>query len=431
MNLLKRKNLKSVYLRGGYTKGYKIKKSPYKPSLPNWCDSRVESQAYSCGEVGLKKFLSVFCNSLLILILFFSIKSYSQIVPFYPVEVFICPVGYTNNIPGSSPNLYTTFSSLKVVLNKDLPTLNKFTNTVSVITNLIKYHSITKSRDYFPFSFNPVLTTHFFATDILTIGIDLVNNIEFLPGINLDGKTSRYYNYRFRIRPFNYLILTPNIIMQQLFTYGRSFNSDKTARLNRMDKWEMVSNDYSILKYELKFIYLTKFHTRIFAIPYYFNTKYYDVAINKQKKIDKNLSKLLEEGFGCTFGLRYMTFTWGYAEGSFEFEKNFDKTYGGNSYTKLKFNAKWENQYFTERFGYLLMFDFIRHVSDGELKDFKSSSDTNQEIGQVELRGDIMPIFNLNRNVSIRPEFDIVYRYYTDKPNSIKYRYWLHLHVLL
>ncbi len=376
----------------------------------------------------IKKFS--LCTFAVVYILMMCSIGSAQVVPFYPVEIFFCPAGYTNNLPGNKPELYSSFSSLKVVLNKDLPSSERFSNTVSLITNIIKYHNTTKSRDYHPFSLNPVLTSHFFATDIFTMGLDLAGNVEFLPGLDLDRNTFNYQNYRFRVRPFHYVILHPNLIFQQAFTYGISHNTDKTARLNVNDKLEMVSNDYSILKYEFKTIYLSKFHTRFFFIPYYFRTQYSDVSINAIKKIDNTVPKLNEEGFGLTVGMRYMTFTWGFAEGSFEFERNFDMINDGNSYTKLKFNAKWENQYFTERFGYLLMFDLIRHVSEGDITDFKALSDTYQELGQLELRADVMPIFNLNRNVSLRPEFDCVYRNFTDKPNTIKYRYWLHLHVL-
>jgi hypothetical protein len=351
-------------------------------------------------------------------------------VPFYPVEISLTPCGYTNSLPGNDPDLYTTFSSLKVVLNKDLPAGERFSNTITLIANIIKYHNLTKSRDYHPFSINPTVTTHFFATDIFTLGLDLIGNMEYLPGINIDRNTFNYRNYRFRIRPFHYVIMHPNVILQQLFTYGRSYNSDKSGRLNSQDKIEMVSNDYSVLRYELKAIYLSKFHTRFFLIPYYFQNQYYDIAIDAQKKIDLNLPKLNEEGFGCTVGMRYMTFSWGYAEGSFEYERNFDLTYGGNSYTKLKFNTRWENQYFTERFGYLGMLDLINHISEGNPVNFKESADGVQEVGQLEFRVDIMPIFNINRNVSIRPEFDMVYRNFTDRPDTIKNRYWLHLHVL-
>jgi len=373
-----------------------------------------------------------FCLSVLIFLplLFLSSKGFSQLVPFYPIEIFFCPVGYSNGLPGCKPDLYSTFSSLKVVLNKDLPSLDKIGNTISFVANIIEYHDITKSRNYHPFSLAPTLTTHFFATDIFTLGIDLIGNMEFLPGLDLNSNMFNYQNYRVRIRPFHYLILTPDLILQQLFTYGRSINSDKIARMNSQNRLELISNDYSLWKYELKLIYFTKFHTRIFFIPYAFQTQYDDVAVNEIMKIDKTIPKLNEEGFGLTLGMRYSTFTWGYAEGSFEYEKSIDRTYGGNSYDKFKFDAKWENQYFTERFGYLMMFQLAKHNSNSDLTDYKSFIDTYQELGQVEIRADVMPIFNINRNVSLRPEFDLVRRIYTDKPNTTSYRYWLHLHVL-
>ncbi len=368
---------------------------------------------------------------LFLTIALFGTNVQSQVVPFYPIELFFCPVGYTNNIPGNPIGNYNTFSSFKMVLNKDLPAPERFSNTISIVSNIIKYHDVTKAVDYHPFALSPILTTHFFATDIFTLGMDVVGDVEFLPGTNSGGSTFSYQNYRFRLRPFHYLIVTPSLIAQQVFTYGRSFNSDESARLNSDDQLELISNDYTIMKYQLKSIYFTKFHTRIFLIPYFFITQYHDIAINKQKKIDRSLQKLREEGYGLTFGMRYMTFTWGFAEGSFEVERNVDKATGGNTYTKIKLNAKWENQYFTERFGYLFSFDFIRHISDDNLLDLKNQFDGDPQLGRIELRGDIMPIFNVNRNVSIRPEFDIIYRDFTDRPSVTKYRYWLHLHVLL
>ncbi len=301
-----------------------------------------------------------FQKCFLVLFSMFCITLNAQIVPFYPVEIFFCPVGYTNSLPGCNPNLYTTFSSLKVILTKDLPYLNKISNNITFVTNIIKYHNFTQTRNYHPLSFNPTLTTHFFGSDIYTLGLDMIGDLEFLPRINYESdlnhsliRNFNFINYRFRVRPFHYVILTPNLILQQLFTFGRSYNSHTQLRQNSDNKLQSVSNDYSIFRADLKAIYFTKFHTRLFLVPYYFKTQYFDIAINKKKLIDKKLPKLREEGFGCTIGLRYMTFTWGVAEAAFEFEKNIDKTEGGNSYIKLKFSTKWENQYFTERFGYL------------------------------------------------------------------------------
>lgn len=381
---------------------------------------------------------------LFLLIIFFCFKTnQAQIVPFYPVEIFFCPAGRTNMIPGNDITLYSTFSSLKVILNKDLPAMPKFSNTIALVANLIKYHDLNFARDYHPFSLAPTLTTHFFATDIFTLGLDLLGNYEYLPGFkkkpvpppNADTAGTEVFNYmntRFRIRPFHYAIISPNIILQQVFTYGRSYNNEKVLKNGKKGP-VYVKNDYSIIRYDLKAIYLTKFNTRMFLIPYYFKTQYFDIAVDENGVIDTTLAKLRETGFGFTFGMRYMTFTWGYAEGAFEIERNFDLAYGGNDYLKLKVNAKWENQYFTERFGYLLMFDFIRHIAQNPISDFKTNTDKlDNNLGQYEIRGDIMPIFNLNRNISIRPEFDLVYRNYRgDRKNSIKYRYWLHLHILL
>ena len=363
-------------------------------------------------------------------LLCFAVNSYGQLVPYYPVEIFFNPCGYTNTIPGNKPGLYTTFSSLKMVLNKDLPSTARIANTVNFVGNVELYHDITKSRDYTPFSINPVLKTHFFANDIFTPCLEINGNLEMLPGLDLNGNVFRYTNYRLRIRPFHYLMITPNVIFQQIFTYGFSYNTDKTAMLSKNDVPEKVSRDYQILRYEAIAIYLSPFHTRIFLAPFYFNNQYDDISLSKDGKIDKNQPKLREVGYGCALGLRYKTFTWGYTEGALEVERNNDVSNGANTYTKLKFSTKWENQYFTERFGYLVGFDIMKHFFERTITNFITGTIDDMQLGRLEIRLDVMPIVNINRNVSLRPEFDLYYKDIPGKNDTKKFRYWLHIHVL-
>ncbi len=365
-----------------------------------------------------------------LLFFYFVIDCRAQIVPYYPIEIFFNPCGYTNTIPGCKPNLYTTFSSLKVVLSKDLPSTQRLANTISFVGNTELYHNITKSRDYTPFSLNPVLRTHFFANDVFTPCLEINGNIEVLPGLDLNRNIFKYTNYRLRIRPFHYLIVTPNLILQQIFTYGISYNTDKTAMLNVDNKLEKVSRDYNILRYEAIAIYLTPFQTRVFLAPYCFQNQYDDIALSTDGKIDLEQQNLRELGFGCALGLRYKTFTWGYTEGVIEAEKNIDVSNDANTYTKLKFSTKWENQYFTERFGYLLGFDIMYHFFEHEVYNFVIGTIEDMELGRLEIRGDIMPIININRNVSLRPEFDLFYKDIPGKNDIKKFRYWLHVHVM-
>ncbi len=368
---------------------------------------------------------------LFLILVSFSFKvCYSQIVPFYPIEIFFNPCGYTNSIPGCKPDLYTTFSSLKVVLNKDLPSTPKLTNTLSFVGNIELYHSITKSRAYHPFSLNPAIRTHFFMNDVFTPSLEVNGNVEFLPGVDLNGNLFRYTNYRIRVRPFFYLIISPNVIFEQIFTYGKSYNTEKTAMATLNGPPELVSRDYYIMRYEATGVYFSKFHTRFFLSPYVFKNQYYDLATAGNGKIDKSSPKLNEMGFGGAFGMRYSTFTMGYAEGVFEIERNLDVSSDANTYTKYKFTTKWENQYFTERFGYAVMFDVIRHDFVHAVYNFQAKTDDEKELGRLEIRFDVMPIINLNRNVSVRPEFDLFYKDVPGPNDTRKYRYWLHLHVL-
>ena len=352
---------------------------------------------------------------------------WAQIVPNYPTEVFLGFVGYTNALPGCAPDVYTPFSSVKVVLQQDLPSTERLANIINFVGSYERYLNTTRAHDYHPLLLNPVLRSYFFTNDIFTVGLEINGTLESLPATDEAGETFANPNYRLRFIPFHYLVATPNLIVQELLTLGFSRNADKTwigtgaARI-----------DYNILKYEAKLTYLTTFHTRLFLASFVFSNQYTDLpARSADGTADMQNPKLRETGYGAATGLRYSTFRWGIVESVLEYEQNTDEVFGANTYSKFKFNAKWENQYFTERFGYTLIVDYIRHVSDKYATGFGEETQLYETLARQEYRGDIMLILNLNRNVSIRPEFDILYRDLPGDRTYLKYRYWLHLHVLL
>ncbi len=368
---------------------------------------------------------------------------YAQFVPYYPIEIFFNPCGYTNHIPGeTNTEKYTTFSSAKIVLFKDLPSTDRFSNIVSCIGTFEQYHDFTKARDYNPFFANPYIRSHLFVNDIFTFGIEINGNIESMVGNRVYDNVQnavkvnevfQYINSRIRIRPFHYLILTPDLILQEIVTIGFSRNSRKTLIESSPDIY--AYRDYNILKYEAKLVYLTKFHTRIFLSPFLFSNRYQDISVkNMNNKVDPKLPKLQEDGFGCALGFRYNTYKWGYTEGLVEVEKIEDIITAKNSYIMIKANAKWENQYFTERFGFMAIFEWKRYIFENPVQDFKNESnlDKSGTLARYEILADFMPIFNINRNVSIRPEYDKVYRKLPGKSQKTynKNRFWVHIHIL-
>lgn len=415
---------------------------------------------------------------LILLSLAVIIPCHAQIVPYYPIEIYFSPVGYTNHLPGCKKELHTTFSSLKIVLNKDLPSTENINNTLYFVGNLDLYHNTTNAGDYIPMLCNPAIRSHFFINDIFTLGLDLNGAVEYFPGNDLKGNVFRVTNYRLRTRPFTYLIITPNLIFHQMFNYGVSKFSQKTGIesdsykqydtlytkdtvdifytdtdtiiidqevIKNIDSstvttYSMISRDYYIFKYEAKFIYLTPFHTRLFLVPFAFYNHYLDLPARSADGSPKSDNpKLKENGYGCALGFRYYTFTWGFTEAAFEYERNNDLIYDANSYTKLKVSTKWENQYFTERFGFLLIFDWIKHISKNFATGFPDESNISGTLGQMEIDAALMLIFNINRNISLRPEYYFLYK---DLPASgnetekgsediMKSRYSLHLHILL
>lgn len=392
---------------------------------------------------------------ILSMLLFIVSRTHAQYVPFYPLEIYFNPFGYTNSIPGTAATEYTSFSSVKLLLDKDLPSFQKMVNTISFFGTVERYHSITKARDYFPLSLNPKLKTFLFIHSLVTPGLELNGNYEFLPALDGNGDIFNHKNYRLRIRPFLYLFVTPNLFINNIVTIGFSRYSDKSGiatgyknvpALNAdgslqldshgnpvqtlQQKFTPIKKDYSIYKYEGEAIYITPFHVRFFVVPYvYFNLYDELPARSSDGAFNGDNPPLRERGIGSAFGLRYRTFRWGYAEGAIELERNIDEIFDYNSYVKLQGNVKWENQYFTDWFGFMLMADITRHFSTHTIQVFPEESETYGELGALEIRGDVMFIFNLNRNISIRPEYDLIYKELSNYQTFKKSRFWMHLHI--
>ncbi|MBN1129934.1 MAG: hypothetical protein JXA71_13155 [Chitinispirillaceae bacterium] len=342
----------------------------------------------------------------------------AQYVPFYPIEVYFSPVGYTNNLPGSAPDKYATFSAVKIVLEKDLPGGKSIANTMGFIGTIEHYNGVTQARTYYPLMANPVVRSHFFLTDIFTLGTELNGIYEQFPDFDPSGNTRAYDNYKLRVRPFFYVIPTPASIVKFMATLGGCRNSDKAGK------------DYDFYKYELTTIWLGKFNTRYFVVPYAFSDRYYNLparsADGTVNLLNPNLS---EQGYGLTLGARRGSFKYGYSEAAIEYERNSDIVFSANSYHKLKLTSRWENQYFTERYGFLIMFDYVHYESRNDIYTFPDPIRQNERLGQDEMIGDAMFILNINRNVSVRPEYIIINKRYSHGYTYNKHRYALNLHV--
>ncbi|KMQ52747.1 hypothetical protein CHISP_0516 [Chitinispirillum alkaliphilum] len=399
------------------------------------------------------------CKTLIIKLMLFLLwitGADAQFVTFYPIEIYFNPVGYTNLIPGEQPDDYSTFSSVRLILDKDLPSFGNFANTISLFGSVERYHSITAANDFYPLSLNPVLKSFWFAHPLVTPGVEINTNYDFLPYFNSNGNIERASNFRVRARPFMYVFLTPNLFFNSKFTYGRSIYSKPNAmnvgfsevpmtnpdgstvyddfgspKMTLYPEIEMIRNDYSIYRYDLETVYLLPFFTQLFISPYVFYNTYDELpARSADGSFKTDNPPLRERGFGAAVGMRTHSFRWGYGDGVFEYEKNFDDVFGHNSYHKLRFSTRWENQYFTERFGYRLLFDYTRHLSSHEVIGFSPETNEPETLGATEIRGDMTMIFNLNRNVSIRPQYDFIYREFPQDRTMSKSRYWLNLHVI-
>lgn len=375
------------------------------------------------------------------------LAAYAQ---FYPIEIFVNPIGVQNLTPGADKSDYTTFTGLRVVLNKDLPSNKKISNKFVFNGSAEWFHQSGYERDYFPFYINPIIKSHLFLSDIITAGVEANGNLESLYGIDtpsesalqsdstvildsMSGSTAgtflppykMLYNVRGRLIPFFYIALTPDLLLYNAYTFGRSYNTEET-----FSKLGMVKNDYNILKAETKFIYFSNFHVRFFIAPYVYKNNYLYRTARSSDGTENALNPLLrEDGYGTSLGARYSTFKWGYIEFQTELEKNIDKIYGSNDYKKLYLNLKMENQYFTERFGYLFSVGFTRYYFSNYVTSTDPADSETGKLADKQFTLDVMPIINFSKNISLRPQYDLYYKE-DENGSRTKNRFWLNLHFL-
>jgi hypothetical protein len=286
---------------------------------------------------------------------------------------------------------------------------------------------ITLARDYHPMSLNPVLRNYYFLNDIFTLGLEINGNLESIPSYDEQGNVNAIWNRRLRITPFHFAIAHPNFILQESFTLGFSRNSGKS-----FFEGHMLRNDYDIFRYELKAMYLTKYHFSLFVMPYLYSNRYLELPARSSDGIIKlENPKLNEKGLGAALGLKYHTFKLGIWELVSEYLKNRDKVFGANSYHMWKSRISCENPYFTGFFGYYFRLEGAYYVSGRMVTHFDEVIKERGELAQAEYFGDIMLIFYINKNVSIRPEYDVIFRKYRERGNLSKFRFWFNLHIVL
>jgi len=332
-----------------------------------------------------------------------------QLIPYFPIEISFNPFGITNEIPGD-PGAYSSFSSLKTVLFKEIASTDKFSNSLGFDGVLDFYHDITKARDYTPIYTNATSRSMFFINDIFTLGIELIGNVVTQPGIS-KGTLFNLVNYRSRIRPFHYVVVTPNLLIQEAATIGFSRHSDSTEVEVATGTRTPLLKDYNLFKFEINAIYFTPFKTRFFLAPYAFYNQYMELpARSGDGTPNENNPKLREQGIGCALGARYSTQALGFSEIAFEFERNTDMIFDANSYTKLKVHVRSENQFVNDRIGYSIMAIYTAHISKNFSTGFGDDTNLTGELGQKELIIDIIPIYNFSKFLSLRPEYEFVYR---------------------
>jgi hypothetical protein len=345
--------------------------------------------------------------------------SHAQYVPFFPTEIYFSPLGFTNNLPGCDPKLNAGFSAIKLILDKDLPSTKKLANSFSFIGNFEHYLDYTKARGYFPLMLNPTLRSHFFCTEIFTVGFIASGDYELYPDIDKSGNAICYNHFELKMQPFFYVIPTPNTIVKVLISAKGGRNSSNAGQ------------DYNLFRYEVTGIYLTTRNTRVFLVPYLYNDRYLNLpARSADGSLNAKNPNLREQGYGCALGLRHGSFKWGYSEGAFEYERNTDVIYDANSYQKFKGSVRFQNQYIAKKYGYALSFDYTRYLSKNAIYGFQSATQLNERLGQIEIVGDVMLIYNLNRNVSLRPEYTKLYKNVIKTYRYDKDRVALTLHVL-
>ena len=350
-----------------------------------------------------------------------------QLIPYFPVEISFNPFGVTNTVPGD-PGSSTSLSSLKVVLFKEIISTAYFSNSLNFDGVLDFYHDISKARDYTPVYTNASTRSMFFINDIFTLGIELIENVVTQPGVR-KGSLFNVINYRTRIRPFHYVVLTPNLLLQEAATIGLSRYSDSTEVEVAPGTRMPILKDYNLFKFEMNAIYFTPFKTRIFLAPYVFHNQYMELpARSEDGTPDENNPKLREQGIGCALGVRYSTKAIGFSEAAFEYEYNTDKIFDANSYTKLKVQIRSENQFVNDRFGYSVMAIYTAHISKNFSTGFGDDTNMSGKLGQRELIFDIIPMYNFNRFLSFRPEYEFVYQDVSG-PNYRRSLFRIQIHV--
>ncbi len=361
---------------------------------------------------------------------FFAV-AHAQIVSYYPPEVRFGLVGATNNLPGCSPDLYSPFSSARLVYHTPFLQFPRVTNTFYFQGTYQRYLSDLGSGNYNPFTFQPKLNTYFFVNDIFTAGLDMRGKIFSIPGMKNDNTVFNIIRTNVYGGPFHYLFVTPDLIFREQLSFGISDNTDKTAFQSGM-----YYNDYSMLRYDGKLILLTPFHTRVLTNVYLFSNSFDDLpAATLEGDFKKNNPTLCERGYGIAAGAKYYHYRWGQPEFSIEYVRNFDRSFGSsvqgwNDYDKISVRFAWENQYFIRWFGYLFQTSFSQINADNDAMGM-TRENLFGKLWRYEAAGDIIAIFNINRNVSFRPEYDVLYQKRAQSDPVIQNRFWLNINVII
>jgi hypothetical protein len=294
-----------------------------------------------------------------------------------------------------------------------------------------RYLSDVNADTYHPFTVQPKLNTYFFVNDIFTAGLDARAKIFSIPG--MDGTNAVYSITRTNVRggPFHYLFITPTLILREQLSAGVSKNTART-----LFQSGMYYNDYTMLRYDAKLICLTPFHIRLLCNGYLFSTAFSDLpAATAEGVFDEHNPRLHERGFGIALGAKYYHYRWGQPEISVEYVRNRDHSFGAhyrgwNDYDKITARFAWENQYFIRWFGYLLQASLSQINAENEAMGM-TKDNLFGRLWRYEAAADMIAIFNINRNVSLRPEYDVLYQRRAQGEAVVQNRFWLNLNVIL
>ncbi|MGM0461675.1 MAG: hypothetical protein ACQEQ4_04565 [Fibrobacterota bacterium] len=381
------------------------------------------------------------------ILLSLAVSLHAQYAAFYPTEIYIGLAGLQNQVPGENADEFFPFSSLRLVLNEDLPGPKFMDTKFSFDGGMEKFHHIGRHRGYTPIYVNPKITAHFFPADVVTAGVEFNVNYETLFALDLSHTDSgasggsldpfypdiqqntnvveSLYDLRGRIIPFVYIAVTPDLLLYSALTTGRSSYSQPVDR-----GFGAYKNDYTIYKVEAKSIYLTPFNMRFFVSPYIYRNTYTELPARDADGLPDPKNPLLrEDGAGAAFGVRSDSYRWGYVELQGEIESNRDRIFGANNYQKIFASIKAENQYFTDLFGYIAGVEYTDFSFDGIVTTTETDDGEDGILADETYRLDLMTIFNLNRVMSIRPQYDMIYKNVTDN-ETVKHRFWCHFHLL-